>query len=56
MDNTILRAGVRNKKPQMTELKFFVMDGFYFLIFFFIGCICFQIEIDINIEINFPFV
>lgn len=50
MHNTILRAGVRNKKPWMTEFKFFVMD------IFFIGCICFQMEIDISIEINNAFV
>lgn len=29
MDNTILRAGVRNKKPQMTEFKFSVVYVFY---------------------------
>ncbi len=51
MHNTILKAGVRNKKPQMTEFKFFVMD-----VFFYIGCICFQMEIDISIEINIAFV
>ncbi len=35
MDNAILKAGVRNKKPQMTEFKLFVMDVFLLGVFAF---------------------